>query len=113
LLAGFQTPSQLYPMPLKGRAWISEKDGHVMHMDTDLMHPMPEIGLVRQHFAIDYGPVSFQTHKVQLWLPESVDVYYQYRGHFRQSYHRYTNFKLFWVGTSQEIGKPKQTEQKP
>lgn len=113
VLAGFSTPSQLYLLPLKGRAWISENGGHVVHLETDLTRPMPELGLMRQHFAIDYAPVRFQTHKVQLWLPESVDVYYQYRGHFMHNYHHYTNFKLFWVGTSQEMGKPKEAKQRP
>jgi tetratricopeptide (TPR) repeat protein len=113
VLAGFQTSSQLHLLPLKGRAWISQNGGQVMHMETDLAHPMPELGLTRQHFAIDYQPVSFQAHKVQLWLPESVDVYYQYRGHFMHNYHHYTKFKLFWVGTTEKISKPKETEPQP
>ncbi|HEV2490066.1 MAG TPA: tetratricopeptide repeat protein, partial [Candidatus Acidoferrales bacterium] len=85
-LAGYQTSSQLTLLPLKGRAWISQTGGQVVHLETDLTRPMPELGLMRQHFAIDYEPVSFQTHKVQLWLPESVDVYYQYRGHYMHNY---------------------------
>jgi tetratricopeptide (TPR) repeat protein len=108
-LAGYSTPSQLYLLPLKGRAWISQTGGQVVHLDTDLVHPMAQIGLTREHFSIDYKPVSFQTHKVQLWLPENVDVYYQFKGHFLHHYHHYTNFKLFWVGATQKISKPKET----
>lgn len=113
LLAAYETPSQEYALPLKGRAWISQNGGQVMHLETDLTHPMSEIGLMRQHFAIDYRPASFQSHNVQLWLPESVDVYYQYRGHYMHSYHHYTNYKLFWVGTRQEISNPKPPDQQP
>ena len=113
LLAGFQAPGQLYLLPLKGRVWVSQNGGQVMHLETDLTRAMPELGLMRQHFAIDYQPVSFQTHKVQLWLPENVDVYYQFRGHYVHNYHHYTNFKLFWVGATQNIGKPKETEKQP
>ncbi|HKW88816.1 MAG TPA: tetratricopeptide repeat protein [Candidatus Acidoferrales bacterium] len=112
-LAGFSTPSQLFLLPLKGRAWISENGGHVMHLETDLVHPMAQLLLMRQHFSIDYTPISFQKHNVQLWLPESVDVYYQYHGHFYHNYHHYTDFKLFWVGTSEKAGKPKETNQHP
>ncbi len=113
-LAGFSTPSQqLYRLPLKGRAWIAEHGGQVLHLDTDLAHPMKPIGLAREHFAIDYQPVSFQTHKAQLWLPEDVDVYYQYQGHYIHHYHHFTDFKLFWVGTSQKIAAPKQTDPQP
>lgn len=113
MLAGYQAGSQLHPLPLKGRAWISQNGGQVMHLETDLTHPLPELGLLRQHFAIDYQPVSFQKHKVELWLPESVDVYYQYHSHYFHNYHHYTNFKLFWVGTSEKAGKPKETDQQP
>ena len=110
LLAAYETPSQEYALPLKGRAWISQS-GAVMHLETDLTHGMTAIDLIRQHFSIDYQPVSFKSHKVQLWLPESVDVYLQYHGHFIHNFHRYSNFKLFWVGTSQKMAKPKVADQ--
>jgi tetratricopeptide (TPR) repeat protein len=113
LLAAYETPSQQYALPLKGRAWITQNGGHVVHLETDLVHPMAEIGLTRQHFSIDYEPVSFKTHNVQLWLPEDVDVYYQYQGRYIHNYHHYSDFKLFWVETSQKIGGPKQTDRQP
>jgi tetratricopeptide (TPR) repeat protein len=108
-LAGFSTPSQLYLLPLKGRAWISQTGGQVVHLETDLTQSLKAVGLKREHFAIDYAPVSFPAHKVQLWLPQSVDVYYQFKGHFLHHYHHYSNFKLFWVGATQKISNPKQT----
>jgi len=113
LLAAYETASHEYALPLKGRAWVSQKEAQVLHLDTDLVHPMTKIGLTREHFAIDYGPVSFKSHHVQLWLPEDVDVYYQLKGHFLHHFHHYTDFKLFWVGSSEVIGKPKEAEQHP
>lgn len=113
LLAAYETPSHQYALPLKGRAWVSQQQAQVLHLDTDLVRPMTEIGLTREHFAIDYGPVSFKSHHVQLWLPKDVDVYYQYKGHFLHHFHHYTNFKLFWVGSSEVIGKPKEVDQHP
>jgi tetratricopeptide (TPR) repeat protein len=109
LLEAYETPHHEYALPLKGRAWVSQKEAQVVHLDTDLVHPMTQIGLMREHFSIDYEPVSFQAHNVQLWLPENVDVYYQFKGHFLHHYHHYTNFKLFWVGSTQKISKPKET----
>jgi hypothetical protein len=105
-LASFQSSSDAYPLPLKGRAWITEKGGQVMHIETDLVNPIAAVRLNREHFVIDYQPITFQTHKVTLWLPQNVDVYYQYRGHYLHHYHRYSQFKLFWTGSSQKIGKP-------
>ncbi|HEV2304920.1 MAG TPA: tetratricopeptide repeat protein [Candidatus Acidoferrales bacterium] len=105
LLQAFETASKEYALPLKGRAWVTENGGEIMHLDTDLTRPVKEIGMMREHFSIDYAPVTFQTHKVRLWLPQDADVYYQYQGHYIHHYHHYSDFKLFWVGTKQKDSK--------
>jgi tetratricopeptide (TPR) repeat protein len=106
-LATFNTGINTFSVPLKGRAWISENGGQVMHLEADLVKPLPEIKLEREHFVIDYGPVPFPHHKVTLWLPENVDVYLQYRGHYLHHYHHFSDFKLFWTGATEKIGQPK------
>jgi tetratricopeptide (TPR) repeat protein len=112
VLSWFQGPIHSYALPLKGRAWVSERSGQVLHLDTDLVHGIKPIDLKREHFSIDYKPVLFKEHRVELWLPESVDTYIQYQGHFFHYYHHFSDFKLFWVGASQKIGNPKdETEQ--
>ena len=107
-LLSYQSPSGTEPLPLKGRAWVSEDGGQVMHMETDLAQPIPAIKLQREHFVIDYTTVTFAKHKVTLWLPENVDVYFQYRGHYLHHYHHFSDFKLFWTGSTQKIGQPKE-----
>jgi tetratricopeptide (TPR) repeat protein len=102
-----------YALPLKGRAWISKTGGHILHLETDLVRPINAIDLKREHFSVDYEPVSFRSHHVSLWLPQNVDVYLQYQGHFLHHYHRYTDFTLFWVGSTQKIEEPKEADQKP
>ncbi|MFZ3247007.1 MAG: tetratricopeptide repeat protein [Candidatus Acidiferrales bacterium] len=109
-LATFNTGINTFSLPLKGRAWISENGGQVMHLEVDLVRPLPEIKLEREHFLIDYGPVPFPHHKVTLWLPENVDVYLQYRGHYLHHYHHFSNFKLFSTGATQKIGQPKEVK---
>lgn len=107
VLSSFVTPSHEYPLALKGRAWISENGGQVLHLETDLVKGIDAVDLKRQHFAIDYEMVSFREHKMDLWLPASVDSYIQYQGHFLHHYHHFKDFKLFWVGSSQKISRPK------
>lgn len=112
VLAWFQGPIHSYPLPLKGRAWVSERSGQVLHLETDLIEEIKPIDMKREHFAIDYKPVLFTSHHIELWLPENVDTYIQYQGHFLHYYHHFSEFKLFWVGASQKIGSPKEeTEQ--
>lgn len=107
VLSWFYGHSGGYPLPLKGRAWVSERTSQLLHLDTDLVKAIEPIDLKREHFAIDYAPVSFPEHNVELWLPKTVDAYIQFQGHFLHHYHRYSNFKLFWVGTTQKISLPK------
>ena len=113
VLALFTTPSHSYSMPLKGRAWVSEQSGGILHLDTDLVSEIKPVDLKREHFSIDYKLVSFPKRNVDLWLPESVDTYIQYQGHFLHQYHHFDNFKLFWVGATQKIGDPKEAEKLP
>jgi len=113
VLATFDTPKGAHSLPLKGRAWVSQKGGEVLHLDTDLVKAITPIDLRREHFSIDYKQVSFHAHNVDLWLPENVDTYYQYEGHFLHYYHHFSNFKLFWVGASQKIGDPKEANKDP
>lgn len=112
-LQSFDAPTGAALLPLKGRAWISRSGGHVIHLETDLARSVKTIDLKREHFAIDYQPVSFRKHKVTLWLPENVDVYLQYQGHYLHHYHHFSQFQLFWVGESQKIEQPKEATQQP
>lgn len=109
LLASFVTSSKEFALPLKGLAWISVKTDQVVRLETDLERPIEPLGLKREHWVIEYAPVNFSAHKVSMWLPESADVYIQFQGHYLHHQHRFSNFKLFWVGTSEKIGSPKET----
>lgn len=109
LLANYQKASEEFDLPLKGLAWISAKTNQVVRLEIDLQRPIESLGLKREHWVIEYAPVTFSVHKVSLWLPETADVYIQVQGHYLHQQHRYSNFKLIWVGTSQKIGQPKET----
>lgn len=95
-----------YPAHLKGRAWISSGDYHILRIETDLMTPIPEIHLSYEHMAIEYGPEKFPSGKKDLWLPVSALVYSRYKGQFFRQQHDFTNFVLFDVGASQSSKDP-------
>jgi tetratricopeptide (TPR) repeat protein len=100
-----------YPVALKGRAWISADQFQIVHLEADLLNPMPKIQLLRQHQSVDYGEVRFKTAKTRLWLPERAEIYFEFRHH---RYHRidsFANYKLFAVGASEKIGQPKVPDQ--
>ncbi|HKS66035.1 MAG TPA: tetratricopeptide repeat protein [Candidatus Acidoferrales bacterium] len=96
-----------YWVALKGRAWISADKFQIVHLEADLLNPVPAIQLRQQHQSVDYGPVEFKTGKTQLWLPKSAEIYIDFRRHEYYRRHSFENYKLFAVGASQKIGEPK------
>ena len=72
-----------------------------------------EIRLFADHTAIEYGPVHFQNKDVQMWLPQSAEVYYDWRGHRSHRRHSFSNYFLFSVDEKQRISQPKVDAENP
>ena len=102
---GMDGPS--YPVALKGRAWILADSYQVARLETDLITPVPEIKLVADHTEIEYGPVRFQKRNVEMWLPQSAEVFYDWRGKRIHRRHSFSNYLLFAVDEKQRISEPK------
>jgi tetratricopeptide (TPR) repeat protein len=102
---GIRAPSRA--AALKGRAWISAENYQIVRLETDLVHPLPEIRLVNEHTAIEYGAVSFRDGKVNLWLPRNAEVYSDWKGVRFHRWHTFDNYLLFNVDENERIGSPK------
>jgi hypothetical protein len=105
---GMHGPS--YGVALKGRAWISADNYQIVRMETDIVKPMPEIKLLAEHTTIEYGPVAFQKDNVSLWLPQSAEVYFAWRGRQVHRRHSFSNYMLFAVDDKERIAAPKNVE---
>ena len=94
-------------MPLKARVWVAANTYDVLHIETDLRDPVPDVELSLEHLAIDYGPVNFVHGGTSLWLPWYADMYLQL--HNKRYHHRHTltNYALFSVDTDHHISAPK------
>ena len=100
-----------YAIALKGRAWIAADTFRITRLETDLIAPVPEIRLVADHTAIEYGPVHFKNRKVDLWLPQTAEVYYDWRGKRTYRRHSFNNYLLFSVDDKQKISEPKAAQE--
>jgi VWFA-related protein len=98
-----------YPALLKGRAWIAQGSGEVMHMEIGLMHEIPEARVNEWFLSIDYAPVRFRALDVQVWLPQSADAYENLAVRRTIISHKFSNFLLFSVQTDQVIGTPQKS----
>lgn len=96
-----------YAVALKGRAWILADSFEIARLETDLIAPVPQIKLVAEHTDIEYGPVEFHNRDVVMWLPQSAEVYYDWRGKRIHRRHSFSNYMLFEVDEKQHIDEPK------
>ena len=103
----WETKTKTVEIPLKGRVWVAASSYNVLHVESDLREPMKELELMRDHLAIDYGPVNFQNGKTELWLPWYADMYLELHGKRYHHSHTLSNFRLFAVDTSDKINLPK------
>jgi tetratricopeptide (TPR) repeat protein len=108
---GFEAPS--HPVALKGRAWIDAESHQIVRLETDLIAPLPEIRLVADRTAIEYGPVHFRERNVNMWLPSTAEVYFDWRGRRFHRRHSFSNYLLFAVDEKQHIFAPKSAEEMP
>ena len=105
----YHVNGRFYPVGMKGRAWIDAETSQILAMESDMIKPIPEIRLMRDHQLIEYGPVAFANAGTNMWLPKSADWYCSISGHRYHRRHSFSNFLLFSIDDSQKIGKPKDT----
>jgi hypothetical protein len=96
-----------YPVALKGRAWIAADSYQILRLETDLIAPVPQIRLATDRTIIEYGPVHFREDKVDMWLPQSAELYYDWKGRRSHRRHSFSNYLLFSVEDKQRISAPK------
>jgi VWFA-related protein len=104
--ASFEVKGVAHPAKLKGRAWIAQDSGEVLHLETRLMEAIPAANVRQMYLAVDYAPVQFRTQNTRVWLPQAADAYGDFGDHYTVADHTFTNFLLFSVQTDQIIEKP-------
>ncbi len=87
----------------QGFAWIDVDTHQIVRMHTDLLYPLPQVRLQRETTDIQFERVQFKETTVDLWLPRDVTVTVDWRGKTLRNTHRYSQFKVFDVETSQRL----------
>jgi hypothetical protein len=95
----------------QGLAWVDSESYEIIRMRSDLLKPLPEVRLEKETTEIDFGENHFKSIAEGFWLPREVKVSVDWNGKSLLNKHEYSDFKLFNVGASQQIGKPKELGQ--
>ena len=106
-IRAYRIGSDNYPVALKGRAWIAADSYQILGLQTDLIASLPEIRLTAEHTDIQYGPVHFTSRAVDMWLPQTAEVYTDFRGRRIHRRLTFSDYLLFAVDEKQRIATPK------
>ena len=101
---------QSYPVAIKGRAWIAADTYQIVRLETDLIAPMQNIRLTADRAVVEYGPVHFRERHLDMWLPQSADVYFDWQGHRVHRRHSFSDYLLFSIDDKQQIGEPEKAK---
>jgi hypothetical protein len=92
---------------LKGRAWFAADSYQIVSLQTDLIAPMPDIQLTVDRADIEYGPVYFSSKAVDMWVPQTAELYSDLRGKKVHQRMNFGNYLLFSVDDKHKIAVPK------
>jgi len=106
----YRVGGHVYPIALKGRAWIDANTFQVIRLETDLRESRPDLRLATEHLAMEYAPVQFKSRKEILWLPATAEFYAIFHGQRFHRRHTFVDYILFSVDDKQKIGEPPKTK---
>jgi tetratricopeptide (TPR) repeat protein len=96
----------VYPVKLKGRAWITADKFQIVRIESEMVRPMPEIKLLSEHQVVEYGPIRFDKKNMSLWLPKSAEIYFDFRQHHYYRRHSFDHYMLFSVDSDEKRKEP-------
>ena len=95
-----------HPVALKGRAWFLADTYQIIGLQTDLIEGLPDLRLTVDHVTLEYGPVHFGSRGVDMWLPQTAELYSDLRGKRTHRRLNFTNYLLFAVDDKERISAP-------
>ena len=106
----YKVSSEIHPVPLKGRAWITADKFQIVRIEAEMMNPMPEIQLLSEHEFVEYGPIPFEKKNISLWLPKSAEIYFDFRKHHYYRRHSFDHYMLYSVDSDEKRKEPVATK---
>jgi len=104
----YQAGTEILAVDLKGVAWIAADTFQIMRIEADLIKPIPEIQLLGEHQAVEYGPVPFPRKNITLWLPKQSEIYFKFKKHNYYRRHSFDHYMLFSVDAEEKRKEPSQ-----
>jgi len=102
---GMDGPS--YRVDLHGRAWFDAASYQIIKLQADLIRAIPEIQLTVDHTSVEYGPVNFNSRNIEMWVPQTGELFSERKGRRFHERLTFSGYLLFAVDDRQKITTPK------
>lgn len=102
----YRVGGDVYSLRLKGRAWITADKFQIVRIESELISPMPQIRLRNEQQVVEYGPVQFKGKTIELWLPQTAEIYLDFRKRRYFRSHTFDHYMLFSVDSQEKRKEP-------
>jgi hypothetical protein len=96
---------RIYPLDLRGTAWIDPDSGAVLKISARLSAPMKDINIEQFRIDVAYTRRSFPSEAEERWLPSRAVIELQTALQHWRNTHVYSGYKRFSVESAEEISK--------
>lgn len=105
-MQSFNVGERMFDVALKGRAWITADKFQIVRIEAEMVQPLPQVELLSEHQAVEYGPVPFPKKKTTLWLPKSAEIYLDFHKHRYYRRHSFDHYMLYSVDSEEKRKEP-------
>ncbi|HUA13816.1 MAG TPA: tetratricopeptide repeat protein [Verrucomicrobiae bacterium] len=112
-LHDYRVGNNYYSARLKGRAWITADKFQIVRIESELVSAIPQIQLRSEHQIVEYGSVEFQKKNLELWLPKTAEIYFDFRSHRYYRRHSFDHYMLFAVDSTEKRKEPQAKVEPP
>ena len=88
---------RIYPLELRGSAWIDNETGTIRKVAADLISPLKDINIKAFSVEVVYRPETFSPDPEARWLPSTATINVQTALQHWRNVHRYSQYRRFTV----------------
>lgn len=103
-LSALRLRGQLYPLNIKGEAWLDDETGAVLKIQSSLLEPKEELGLRTLDSSVRYQQVTFDGGKA-CWVPVEASVEASTKRQRWQNVHAFSDHKYFSVTSESSVSR--------
>gem|GEM_PF-914649 len=102
-MTALRVRGRLYPLHIKGQAWVDAGNGAILKIQSSLLEPKLELGLVALNSSVAYAPVRFKPSSKSCWVPVEAAVEARTQRQHWRNVHQFAAHKYFTVTSESSV----------